>query len=283
VDRIERLAIERAERLFDAQHANVQPYSASLANMAVYFSVLEKGDSILAMRTVHGGHRSHGHSENVSGLLYDVTHYGVDKETEQIDYDELAEVAGRVKPKLIVVGSSTYSRIIDFQRFREIADRAGAYVLADISHVAGLVAAGCHPNPVPHCEFVTATTQKTLRGPRGGLILCQDRFAEDIDRQVFPGLQGAPMMHAIAAKAVCFYEAQRPSFKKYQEQVVRNAQKLAEELAGKGLRIVSGGTDNHMLCVDLASVDLSGKDAAEALERAGFYTNKIQLPFDSES
>jgi glycine hydroxymethyltransferase len=283
VDEAERLAIERAKTLFGAEHANVQPHSGSSANMAVYFAVLEPGDSILAMSLAHGGHLTHGHKVNFSGRFFNVHQYGVDQETELIDYDEVERLADLHKPKLICCGASAYSRIIDFKRLRKIADGVGAYLMADMAHIAGLVAGGCHPNPVPYCEFVTTTTHKTLRGPRGGLILCQERFAADVDRQVFPGIQGGPLMHTIAAKAVCFHEALQPSFKNYAQQVVSNAQTLAATLEQSGVRIVSGGTDNHLMLVDLTALDVSGKDAAAALDAARITVNKNAIPFDTKS
>ncbi len=283
VDEAERLAIERAMQLFGAEHANVQPHSGSSANMAVYFAMLDPGDTMLAMSLSHGGHLTHGHKVNFSGRFFNVIHYGVDQETELIDYDEIEKLADEHKPKLICCGASAYSRIIDFKRLRKIADSVGAYLMADMAHIAGLVAGGCHPNPVPYCEFVTTTTHKTLRGPRGGLILCQERFAADIDRQVFPGIQGGPLMHIIAAKAVCFLEAQQPDFKTYAQQVVRNAQTLASTLEQSGVRIVSGGTDNHLMLVDLTSVNVTGKDAAHALDLARITVNKNAIPFDTKS
>lgn len=283
VDEAERLAIDRAKRLFGAEHVNVQPHSGSQANMAVYFSVLEPGDKIMAMNLSHGGHLTHGHKVNFSGRFYTVVPYGVSKKTEQIDYDEIAVLAKQHKPKLLVVGASAYSRILDFKKLRTIADSTGMYLMADMAHIAGLVAAGCHPNPVPHCEFVTTTTHKTLRGPRGGMVLCQKRFAEDVDRQIFPGTQGGPMMHTIAAKAVCFLEALQPSFKTYQEQIVRNAQALAQHLQDAGFRIVSGGTDNHLMLVDLSPMKLTGKGVANTLERANITVNKNAIPFDKKS
>ena len=283
VDEAERLAIDRAKQLFGAEHVNVQPHSGSGANMAVYFSLLQPGDTILAMNLAHGGHLTHGHKVNFSGRFFNVIQYGVDKETEQIDYAELARLAQENRPKLICAGASAYSRIIDFKKLREVADAVGAYLMVDMAHIAGLVAAGCHPNPVPYAEFVTTTTHKTLRGPRGGMILCQARFAQDIDRQIFPGVQGGPLMHVIAAKAVCFYEALQPSFREYAQQIVRNAQKLAAHLEKDGLRIVSGGTDNHMMLVDLRPVNVTGKDAATSLDQAGITVNKNAIPFDSQS
>jgi glycine hydroxymethyltransferase len=283
VDEAERLAIDRAKQLFGAEHVNVQPHSGSSANMAVYFSVLEPGDRIMAMALDQGGHLTHGHKMNFSGRYYEIVPYGVDKETECINYDELETLADEHKPKLILAGFSAYSRILDFKRLRGIADGVGAFLMADIAHIAGLVAAGCHPNPVPHCEFVTTTTHKTLRGPRGGLILCQERFAKDIDRNVFPGIQGGPLMHIIAGKAVCFQEALQPPFKDYTQQVIRNAQALAAALEQEGLRIVSGGTDNHLMLVDLRPIKVTGKDAAQALDQARITVNKNAIPFDDKS
>lgn len=283
VDDAERLAMDRAKELFGAEHANVQPHSGSGANMAVYFSVLEPGDTIVAMSLDHGGHLTHGHKVNFSGRFFNVVHYGVDKETELLDYDQIEELTEKHKPKLVCAGASAYSRIIDFKRLRKIADSVGAYLMVDMAHIAGLVAAGCHPNPVPHAEFVTTTTHKTLRGPRGGMVLCQERFAKDIDRQVFPGIQGGPLMHTIAAKAVSFNEALQPEFKEYQQQVVRNAKSLAAALESKGFRIVSGGTDNHLMLVDLTPADVTGKDAANALDKAAITVNKNAIPFDTKS
>jgi glycine hydroxymethyltransferase len=283
VDAAERLAIDRAKALFGAEHVNVQPHCGSSANMAVYFAVLQPGDTILSMSLAHGGHLTHGHSVNFSGRFFKIVPYGVSRKTEQIDYDDMAQLAKKAKPKLVVAGASAYSRIIDFQRLRRIADSVGAYLMVDMAHIAGLIAAGCHPNPVPHCEFVTSTTHKTLRGPRSGLILSQARFAQEIDRSIFPGVQGGPLMHTIASKAVCFHEALQPEFRVYQQQVIRNAQYLAQFLAGAGLRIVSGGTDNHLLLVDLTALKLSGKDAAVALEKAGITVNKNAIPFDRQS
>ncbi|MBU0678761.1 MAG: ribose 5-phosphate isomerase B [Verrucomicrobia bacterium] len=283
VDEAERLAIDRAKELFGAEHANVQPHSGSGANMAVYFSVLEPGDTILAMSLDHGGHLTHGHKVNFSGRFFNVIPYGVDKETERIDYDKMEDLASEHKPKLICAGASAYSRIIDFKRLRQIADSVGAYLMVDMAHIAGLVAGGCHPNPVPYAEFVTTTTHKTLRGPRGGLILCQERFAADINRQVFPGIQGGPLMHVIAAKAVCFQEALQPEFKDYAQQVVANAQTLASTLESLKLRIVSGGTDNHLMLVDLTPISVTGKDAANALDKARITVNKNAIPNDTKS
>jgi RpiB/LacA/LacB family sugar-phosphate isomerase len=283
VDEAERLAIDRAKELFGAEHANVQPHSGSGANMAVYFAMLNPGDTILAMSLAEGGHLTHGHKMNFSGRFFNVVPYGVDRETETIQYDTLQELAEEHKPKMIVAGASAYSRIIDFKRLRQIADTVGAYLMVDMAHIAGLVAAGCHPNPVPYAEFVTTTTHKTLRGPRGGMVLCQERFAADINKQVFPGIQGGPLMHVIAAKAVCFYEALQPAFKDYQQQVVKNAQAIAAALQDLKLRIVSGGTDNHLMLVDLTSIDVSGKDAATALDKACITVNKNAIPFDTRS
>jgi RpiB/LacA/LacB family sugar-phosphate isomerase len=283
VDQAEQLAIDRAKELFGADHANVQAHSGSSANMAVFYAALEPGDTILSLSLAHGGHLTHGLGANFSGRMYAIVHYGVDKETECLNYDTIQELAEEHKPKLILAGASAYSRIIDFQRLRQIADAVGAYLMADMAHIAGLVAADCHPNPVPHCEFVTSTTHKTLRGPRGGLILCQERFAADIDKQIFPGIQGGPLMHIIAAKAVCFHEALQPSFKTYQEQVIKNAQALAHGLESGGLRICSGGTDNHLMLVDLNPVDITGKVAAEVLDKAFITVNKNGIPFDSRS
>jgi glycine hydroxymethyltransferase len=283
VDEAERLAIDRAKELFGAEHVNVQPHCGSSANMAVYFALMQPGDTMLAMSLACGGHLTHGHKVNFSGRFFNVVHYGVDRQTERIDYDEIAELARQHKPKLLCAGASAYSRIIDFKRLREIADSVGACLMVDMAHIAGLVAGGCHPNPVPYCEFVTTTTHKTLRGPRGGMILCQSKFAQDIDRQVFPGVQGGPLMHVIAAKAVCFYEALQPSFKEYAQQIVRNAQALAGALEKSGLRIVSGGTDNHMMLVDLTPIHVTGKDAAGALDKARITVNKNAIPFDTQS
>lgn len=283
VDEAERLAIDRAKELFGAEHVNVQPHSGSQANMAVYFAVMEPGDTMLALSLSHGGHLTHGHKVNFSGRFFNVVHYGVDRDSERIDYDQIAELAEKHRPKLICAGASAYPRIIDFKRLREVADAVGAYLMVDMAHIAGLVAAGCHPNPAPYCEFITTTTHKTLRGPRGGMVLCQARFSADIDKQVFPGVQGGPLMHIIAAKAVCFYEALQPSFKEYCQQIIRNAQRLADSLAARGFRIVSGGTDNHLMLVDLRDRGITGKDAAEALDRAGITVNKNVIPFDDKS
>jgi len=283
VDEAERLAIERVGKLFGAEHANVQPHCGSSANMAVYFAELEPGDTILAMNLSHGGHLTHGHKINFSGRFFHVVSYGVSRKTGRIDYDEVAKLAGESRPKLIVAGASSYPRILAFDRFREIADGVGARLMVDMAHIAGLVAGGCHPSPVPYAEFVTSTTHKTLRGPRSGLILCRREFAEGIDREVFPGIQGGPQMHAIAAKAVCFHEALRPGFKTYAEQIVRNARALAEALRAAGFRLVSDGTDNHLMLVDVSARGLTGRDAAAALSRAGIIVNKNVMPFDKKS
>ncbi len=283
VDEAERLAIERAKRLFGAEHANVQPHCGSSANMAVYFAMLNPGDTIMAMSLAEGGHLTHGHKMNFSGRYYQIVPYGVKRETEQIDYEALEALALTHRPKLICAGASAYSRVIDFPRLRAVADSVGALLMVDMAHIAGLVAGGQHPNPVPLADFVTSTTHKTLRGPRGGLILCRERFAADIDKQVFPGIQGGPLMHVIAAKAVCFHEALQPSFRDYAAQVVRNARTMADALQQEGLRIVSGGTDNHLMLVDLSSQNISGKDAATALDRALITVNKNAIPFDTRS
>ena len=282
VDEAERLAIERAKELFGAEHVNVQPHSGSGANMAVYFAMLQPGDPILAMSLDHGGHLTHGHKVNFSGRFFHVSSYGVNPETERIDYDEIEKLAIENKPKMICTGASAYSRIIDFKRLRAIADDVGAYLMVDMAHIAGLVAAGFHPSPVPYADFVTTTTHKTLRGPRGGMILCKEAFAKDIDKQIFPGIQGGPLMHVIAAKAVCFLEAQQPAFKEYARQVVVNAQTLAAELEKAGLRIVSGGTDNHLMLADLTPLNVTGKDASTALDQALITVNKNAIPFDKQ-
>ena len=283
VDRVEQLAVDRAKRLFSADHANVQPHSGSTANMAVYFAALDPGDTILAMRLAHGGHLTHGHSINFSGRFFNIVSYGVDRETELIDYDELARLAREHRPKLIVAGTSAYPRIIDFARFRAAADSVGAALMVDMAHIAGLVAAGCHPSPVPHAEFVTTTTHKTLRGPRGGMILCREALAADVDRQIFPGIQGGPLMHVVAAKAVCLQEALQPDFKAYAEQIVKNAGALAGTLTSRGFKLVSGGTENHLMLVNLVPQGLTGKDAADALYRSGIVANKNAVPFDERS
>jgi glycine hydroxymethyltransferase len=278
VDDIEQLAIDRAKELFGAEHANVQPYSGSPANMAVYFALLEPGDAILGMELSQGGHLTHGSPVSFSGKFYKFVHYGVDPETERIDYDRVAALAREHKPKLIVAGASAYSRIIDWQRFREIADSVGAKFMADIAHIAGLVAAGVHPSPVPFADVVTTTTHKSLRGPRGALILCTQELAKTIDRTVFPGIQGGPHLAAIAAKAVCFREALQPEFRVYQQQVVDNARSLADGLMRGGVKVVSGGTDNHLLVVKLLDRDYSGKAFARSLEGAGIITSMSTVP-----
>jgi len=283
VDIIEQLAIDRARQLFGAEHVNVQPHSGSGANMAVYFAMLKPRDTILTMDLSHGGHLTHGHKANFSGRFFDVAHYGVRKEDERIDYDLLAKLARERRPKMITVGASAYPRVIDFARMGEIARDVGALLLADIAHIAGLVAAGEHPSPMPHADFVTSTTHKTLRGPRGGLILCRSRYAKEIDGQTFPGIQGGPLMHVIAAKAVCFQEALEPGFKLYQQQIVRNARALAEGLRRNGFRLVSGGTDNHLMLVDVGARGLTGKDCQVALDEAGITVNKNTIPFETRS
>lgn len=282
VDVAESLAMERAKKLFGAEHANVQPHSGSQANMAVYFSVLNPGDTILAMSLDHGGHLTHGFKINFSGRFYKVVSYGVKRDTETIDYDQMRKLAQEHKPKLIIGGASAYPRIIDSAKMREIADEVGALLMIDMAHYAGLVAGGCHPNPVKDAQFVTTTTHKTLRGPRGGMILCLSEYAKKINSLVFPGIQGGPLMHVIAAKAVSFKEALKPEFKKYAQQIVKNAQALAEELAKNGLRIVSGGTDTHLLLVDLRPKNVTGKDAADYLHWAGITVNKNLIPFDEQ-
>jgi len=283
VDTVERLAISRACTLFGADHANVQSHCGSSANMAVYFSMLAPGDTILAMSLAHGGHLTHGSPVNFSGRLFKIVPYGVNEKTERIDYDEVAKLAKEHKPKLIVAGASAYPRTLDFPRLREIADGVGARLMVDMAHIAGLVAGGCHPSPVPYAEYVTSTTHKTLRGPRSGMVLCREAFGAEIDKQVFPGLQGGPLMHVIAAKAVCFHEALRPEFKAYAAQTVQNARLLAEDLQAEGLRLVSGGTDNHLMLVDLTPMKITGKDAAAALDKAGVIVNKNAIPFDKAS
>ena len=282
-DQVENLAIERAKQLFGAEHVNVQPHSGSQANMAVYFSVLKPGDAILGMSLTHGGHLTHGAKVSFSGALYASASYGVDRGTELIDYDEVERLAVEHKPKMIIAGYSAYSRALDFARFRKIADRVGAFLMADIAHISGLVAAGEHPSPVPHADFVTTTTHKTLRGPRGGMILCREKFAKAVDKQIFPGIQGGPLMHVIAAKAVAFREALLPEFREYQRQVVRNARALASVLAADGFRIVSGGTDNHLMLVDLTPKGITGADAETALDAAGITVNKNSIPYDQKS
>lgn len=283
VDEVEDLARERVKKLFGAEHANVQPHSGSQANMAVYFSILEPGDTVLGMDLSHGGHLTHGSQVNFSGRLFNFVSYGVDKETETIDYENVRELALKHKPKLIVAGASAYSRIIDFKALREIADLVGAYLMVDIAHIAGLVATGLHPSPVPYADFVTSTTHKTLRGPRGGLILCKEKYGKLLDKNIFPGIQGGPLMHVIAAKAVCFKEALEPSFKTYMEQVVKNARVLAETLEAYGFKLVSKGTDNHLILVDLTNKDITGKDAEILLDSIGITLNKNTVPNETKS
>ncbi len=280
VDQIENLAIEKLKILFGAEYANVQPHSGTQANMGVYFAMLEPGDTILSMNLAHGGHLSHGSPVNFSGQLYKIVHYGVSRETETIDYDEVRRIAKECRPRIIVAGASAYPRIIDFEAFRLIADEVGAYLMVDMAHIAGLVAAGIHPSPVPYAEFVTSTTHKTMRGPRGGFILARERFAKVIDKTIFPGIQGGPHMNVIAAKAVCFQEALTPEFKTYQQQVVANAKALAQVLKNAGFRLISGGTDNHLILVDLTGHGLTGAEAEKALEKAGITVNKNAIPFD---
>lgn len=285
VDIVETLAIERAKKLFGAEHANVQPHSGSQANTAVYLATLKPGDKILTMNLSHGGHLTHGHPNNLSGIYFDVVNYGVGKEDELINYDEIAEVAEREKPKMITVGASAYSRVIDFKRMGEIARSCGALLMADIAHIAGLVAAGIHPSPIGHADFVTTTTHKTLRGPRGGLILCGEKHAKAIDSAVFPGIQGGPLMHVIAAKAVCFKQAAEDDFRIYQKQVVMNAQAMAAAMTQCGFRVVSGGTDNHLMLIDLRDkdADLTGKKAQEILDQANITCNKNTIPFETRN
>jgi len=283
VDVAEQLAIDRAKELFGAEHVNVQPHSGSQANMAVYFSVCEPGDTVLGMNLAHGGHLTHGSPVNFSGKLFKIVPYGVKKETGTLDYEEAERLALEHRPKLIVVGASAYPRTIDFAAFRSIADKVGSMVMVDMAHIAGLVAAGLHPNPVPYAEFVTTTTHKTLRGPRGGMILCREEFAKKLNSNIFPGIQGGPLMHVIAAKAVAFKEALTPEFKEYAGQVVRNAKALAEGLMKRGFNLVSGGTDNHLMLVDLSGTEITGKVAEETLEKAGITVNKNAVPFDTRS
>jgi glycine hydroxymethyltransferase len=280
VDVVERAAIARAKALFDAEHANVQPHSGAQANMAVYFTLLKPGETVLGMNLAHGGHLTHGHPLNFSGKLYRIVPYGVRKSDERIDYDELDRLADEHKPKMIMVGASAYPRVIDFARIRTAADRVGAAVVTDMAHIAGLVAAGVHPSPVPHSDFVTTTTHKTLRGPRAGLVLCRGQYAKDLDRSVFPGVQGGPLVHIIAAKAVCLKEAAEPSFAVYQRQITANARMLARALAAAGFRLVSGGTDNHLMLVDVFSKGITGKVAEATLGKAGITVNKNAIPFD---
>ena len=283
VDEIEEIARERAKQLFNAEHANVQPHSGSQANMGVYLSVLQPGDTVLGMNLTAGGHLTHGHPLNFSGTLYRFVDYGVTKDSETIDYEEVRRVALKEQPKLIVAGASAYPRVIDFEKFREIADEVGAYFMVDMAHIAGLVAAGEHPSPVPYADFVTTTTHKTLRGPRGGLILCKKEHAALLDKKVFPGMQGGPLMHIIAAKAVCLQEAMQPEFKDYAKQVIANCAVMSNTLKEEGFRIVSGGTDNHLILVDVkSSLDMSGKLAEKLLDEAGITCNKNTIPFETE-
>ena len=282
-DVVEQTAIDRAKEMFGAEHANVQPHSGAQANMAVFLASLQHGDKILGMNLSHGGHLTHGHPMNFSGINYEVSDYGVSRETEQIDYEALQKTAEETRPKMIICGASAYPRTIDFQKIGEIARSVGAVVMADIAHIAGLVAAGLHNSPVPHCEFVTTTTHKTLRGPRGGLILCREKYAKEIDSQVFPGIQGGPLEHVIAAKAVCFLEALQPSFKEYQQQIVKNVAALAAGMKRNGYRLVSGGTDNHVMLVDVGAKGVTGKDCQIALDEAGITVNKNTIPFETRS
>ena len=280
VDVVESLAISRAKALFGAEHANVQPHAGAPANQAVYFAAVKPGDTVLGLNLAHGGHLTHGHHLNFSGLLYKIVPYGVKKEDERIDYDEIDRLADEHKPKMIIVGASAYPRVIDFPRIRAASKRVGAVMMTDMAHIAGLVATGNHPSPVPHSDFVTTTTHKTLRGPRSGMILCTQQYAKDVDRAVFPGLQGGPLVHIIAAKAVCFKEAAEPAFVAYQKQIVANAARLATVLTGAGFRLVSGGTDNHLMLVDVFSKGITGKLAEAALGKAGITVNKNAIPFD---
>lgn len=283
VDEIEDIARDRAKKLFGAEHANVQPHSGSQANMAVYFTILEPGDTVLGMDLSHGGHLTHGSPVNFSGKLFKFVSYGVSKETEVIDYDEVREIALECKPKLIVAGASAYSREIDFKKFRDICDEVGAYFMVDMAHIAGLVAAGYHMSPVEYADFVTTTTHKTLRGPRGGLILCKEKYAKALDKNIFPGMQGGPLMHIIAAKAVCFKEALDPSFKDYIKRVINNCKVLGDELVKHGFKLVSGGTDNHLILVDLSNKDITGKEAEHLLDSIGITLNKNTVPNETKS
>lgn len=283
VDVVETLAIERAKKLFGAEHVNVQPHSGANANTAVYYAMLKPGDTVMGMNLAHGGHLTHGSPVNISGSYFNFVPYGVDAETERLDYDVIEQLAREHKPKMIVAGASAYSRIIDFARLREIADEVGAYLFVDMAHIAGLVAAGLHPSPVPYAHFVTTTTHKTLRGPRGGMILCKEEFGAKINKAVFPGLQGGPLMHVIAAKAVSFQEALQPEFKVYQQQIIANAKALASALKEQGFRLVSGGTDNHLMLVDVRSKSLTGKEAEHILDDIGITVNKNAIPFDPTS
>ena len=283
VDEVEEIARNRAKELFGAEHVNVQPHSGSQANMAVYFTILEPGDTVLGMDLSHGGHLTHGSPVNFSGKLFNFVSYGVDSETERINYDNVRELALKHKPKLIVAGASAYSRVIDFEKFKEICDEVGAYFMVDMAHIAGLVAAGEHPSPVPYADFVTSTTHKTLRGPRGGLILCKEKYAKALDKNIFPGMQGGPLMHVIAAKAVCFKEALEPSFKNYMKNVVLNCKVLGEELVKYGFKLVSNGTDNHLILVDLTNKNITGKEAENLLDSIGITVNKNTVPNETRS
>ena len=283
VEKIEKIAIERACALFKAEHANVQPHSGTQANMAVYFAFLKPGDKIMTMSLSHGGHLSHGSPVNFSGIFYNVVHYGVDKETETLNYEEIYNLADKEKPQLILAGASAYPRTIDFEKFKEIADAVGAYFMADIAHIAGLIAGGVHPTPIPYADFVTSTTHKTLRGPRGAFILCKKEYGPAIDKMVFPGIQGGPLVHTIAGKAICFLEASKPTFKDYAQKIVDNAKVLAESLKEKGFRLVSGGTDNHLILVDLRNFSITGKEAEKLLESVGITVNKNMIPYDPRS
>jgi glycine hydroxymethyltransferase len=283
MDIAENLARKRAKELFGCDHVNVQPHSGSQANMGVYFSVLKPGDTILGMNLSHGGHLTHGHPVNFSGKFFNVVAYGVSKDTEVINYDELRKIAVQARPKLIIAGASAYPREIDFVKFREVADEVDALLMVDIAHIAGLIVAGIHQSPVPYADFVTTTTHKTLRGPRGGMIMCKKKYAKDLDREVMPGIQGGPLMHVIAAKAVAFKEAMEPSFKEYQRQIVKNAKALAAEMANRGYHVVSGGTDTHLMLISLIERKLTGKTVEEALEKAGITVNKNTVPFDPQS
>jgi len=282
VDAVERLAIERAKKLFGAEYVNVQAHSGTQANMAVYFAALDFGDTVLAMDLASGGHLTHGHQHNFSGMFYNIVTYGVDRNTEMLNYDYILGLAKEHRPKMILAGASAYPRIIDFKAFRRIADSVGALLFVDMAHIAGLVAAGIHPSPVPYADFVTSTTHKTLRGPRAGFIICKQKFAKKIDARVFPGIQGGPLMHVIAAKAVAFGEAMKPAFKHYQKQIVKNSKELAQALSKKGFRIVSGGTDTHLMLVDLSAKGITGRDASVVLEQAGITVNKNLIPFDKQ-
>lgn len=282
VDMVEELAIERAKKIFKAEHVNVQSHSGTQANMAIYFAMLKPGDTVLSMDLACGGHLSHGHPHNFSGKLYNIIPYGVNRKTEMLDYDEIMELAKRYRPKMVLAGASAYPRAMDFKKFRQICDAVGAFLMVDIAHIAGLVAAGLHQNPVEYAEFVTSTTHKTMRGPRGGFIMCKKEFAKKLDSEIFPGIQGGPLMHVIAAKAVCFKEALKPEFKIYQKQILKNSKAFSAEMAELGYRIVAGGTDTHLFLVDLTSKNITGKEAATALDKTGITVNKNLIPFDSK-